>query len=110
MPRPTDLQALIAAPTMTRRMYRRGGFEGLEANTMQVLIAVQLLGNPTVGDIVNELALAQGTVSTALTHLQNAGFVVPADDPQDRRRERQSITANGKRVVARFMGSVQGLA
>jgi DNA-binding MarR family transcriptional regulator len=97
-----QLRELISVPTRARRLYPRGGFAGLEANTLQVLIAIEVLGAPTVGELVNELALAQGTVSTALGRLQQEKLSIARPDQQDRRRERQSITAKGRRLVVRF--------
>lgn len=96
------LRDLIEAPTCTRRLYRRGGFEGLEPNALQVLIAVELLGEATVGELVEELALAQGTVSTALATLQREGLATSQSDSADRRRELQRVTAKGRRLVRRF--------
>jgi hypothetical protein len=34
------IRLLIGPPALTRRLYPRGGFEGLEPNTLQVLLAV----------------------------------------------------------------------
>lgn len=97
-----ELRALIEAPTKARRLYERGGFEELEPFALQVLIAVQLLGEPTVGELVGELALGQGTVSTALTKLADRDLVTAAPDPADRRRQRQRITRGGRALVRRF--------
>jgi DNA-binding MarR family transcriptional regulator len=97
------LQALIDAPTQTRRLYPRGGFEGLEANTLQVLIAVKLLDRPAVGELMAELALAQGTASTALGHLRDRGLVDSASDEADGRRQRQRVTRQGDVMLRSFL-------
>lgn len=104
-----QLHGLIAAPTTARRLYQRGGFEDLEANTLQVLIAVQLMAQPTVGELTDELALAQGTVSTALSQLQERGLVTALADPSDGRRQRQRITQEGRLLVRRFLSVVRQL-
>jgi DNA-binding MarR family transcriptional regulator len=97
---------LIEVPTLTRRLYRRSGFAGLEANTLQVLIAVELAPRRTVGELVEELALAQSTVSTALTRLQERGFVVADNDRDDARRQLQQITPRGRQLVNEFLAEV----
>jgi DNA-binding MarR family transcriptional regulator len=102
------LRVLIAAPTLTRRLYQRGGFESFEANTLQVLIAVQEMQEPTVGELVEALALGQGTVSTALGRLEHRGLVSAYADQQDARRARQRITRKG-RALRDTIGSLSGL-
>ncbi len=102
----TQKRLLIEVPTLTRRLYRRAGFADLEANTLQVLIAVDLAPTSTVGELVAELSLAQSTVSTALARLQQRGLVVAKDDPGDARRQRQELTKAGRRLVAAFVSEV----
>jgi len=85
-----------------RRLYPRGGFEGLEANALQVLVALYLQPGLIVADLVEQLLLAQGTVSTALTRLQRRGLVRAISDRDDARRQRQQITPEGRRLVGRF--------
>lgn len=97
-----DLRELIATPTRARRLYKRGGCEGLEPNVLQVLIAIELSGQPTVNELVKELALGQSTVSTAIATLAERGLVATAPDSDDRRNQRQRITAAGRALVRRF--------
>jgi DNA-binding MarR family transcriptional regulator len=99
------LRALVAAPVQTRRLYPRGGFEGLEANALQVLIAVRLLGEPLVGELVAELLLAQGTVSTALGRLRKRGLVTSKNDDKDGRGQRQRVSAQGEMLLRRFIAA-----
>jgi DNA-binding MarR family transcriptional regulator len=98
-----QMRSLLEVATITRRIYQRGGTEGLEANALQVLIAVQLMVQPTVGELVDELALGQGTVSTALARLQQRGLVTALTDPTDARRQRQRIAQSGRALVKRFL-------
>ena len=65
-------RVLVEAPALVRRLYRRGGFEGLEPNAMQVLIALDNEPGQPVGQLVDALVLGQGTVSTALARLKAA--------------------------------------
>lgn len=103
---------------LSRRVWFRGGFEGLEANALQVLVALSLRGERTVGALVGDLALGQGTVSTALARLQERGLVLENVDVADKRRRVQRITRDGDRLVERFVsqavmrvsGSREGLA
>ncbi len=103
------LRTLIDAPTQTRRLYPRGGFDGLEANTLQVLIAVKLLDHPTVGELMAELVLAQGTVSTALGHLRARGLVTSVSDGADARRQRQHATRTGEELLTGFLAQTASL-
>ena len=96
------LQALVDAPTLTRCLYPRGGFDGLEPNELQVLVALHLHSDRIVTDLVNQLQLGQGTVSTALASLHERGLVRPAVDRRDARRQRQRITPAGRRLVQHF--------
>lgn len=98
---------LIEAPSLTRRLYPRGGFEGLEANALQVLIAIELQPGASVGELVELLALGQGTVSTALARLQERGLVTARADSRDGRRQRQRVTRTGTQLCRRFARSAE---
>jgi DNA-binding MarR family transcriptional regulator len=93
----------LQAAILTRRVWTRGGVEGLEANALQVLVALAVGGERTVGALVERLALAQGTVSTALARLQERGLVEEALDDADKRRRVQVITQAGELLVQRFL-------
>jgi DNA-binding MarR family transcriptional regulator len=97
-----QLSLLIGAPTLTRRLYQRGGFEGLEANVLQVLIAVTLTPGSTVGELTETLALAQGTVSTAVTNLSGRALINATADSRDARRQLLRATRAGRLLVERF--------
>lgn len=101
------LRELVVAPARTRQLYRRGGFEGLEPNVLQVLLALYRQSDRTVGALAEELVLRQPTVSTALALLQSQGLVAERDDPSDRRRRRQRITRSGRALVRRFVSSLE---
>ena len=103
----TLLSVLVEAPALSRTLYRRGGFEGLEPYVLQILVALHRSSGRTVGELTAELALSQGTVSTALGLLEERGFVSARADDADRRRQLQSITRLGHRVVRRFMAQAR---
>lgn len=100
-------EALVQAPALTRRLYPRGGFEGLEANALQVLVLLQHRPGLSVNDLAAELVLGQGTVSTALGLLEQRGYVAAKTDEDDRRRQRQYLTRSGRALVQRFTRSVE---
>lgn len=99
--------ALVDAPSLTRTLYPRGGFEGLEPNVLQVLIALYAAPDQTVGELVERLVLGQGTVSTALGVLEKRKLVTAQADPEDRRRQRQRITRSGTALAKRFLREVR---
>lgn len=99
------LRFLIEVPSTARRLFPRGGFEGLEANHVQILIALKLTSGMTVNHLVETLALGQGTVSTGLGVLEDRGLVTAKPDASDRRRKQQRLTAEGTRMVDRFVAS-----
>lgn len=96
-------RALVEMPTAARLLYPRGGFENLEPNALQVLVALHVESDRTVGELVEQLVLGQGTVSTALGRLRERGLVVADDDIADRRRRRQRITRTGRALVRRLI-------
>lgn len=97
------LRFLIEVATASRRLFPRGGFEGLEANHVQILVALKLAKAMTVNELVEGLALSQGTVSTGLGVLEDRGLVRAEHDPDDRRRKQQQLTTEGVRTVKRFI-------
>jgi DNA-binding MarR family transcriptional regulator len=101
------LEGILRAAVWTRRNFPRGGFEGLEPNAMQVLIALRLAPRQTVSSLVQSLAIGQGTASTALAELQGRGLVVDEVDVTDRRRRLQDITALGEQLLERFLAGNQ---
>jgi DNA-binding MarR family transcriptional regulator len=97
------VDALLRIPAASRRLYPRAGTEGLEPNTLQVLIAVAEQRAVTVGALVDLLALSQGTVSTALAKLRERGLVDEVRDDRDSRRRFLSATSAGSDVAQAFI-------
>lgn len=64
--RTSALSELVDVAAGARRVYPRGRMEDLEPATLQVLLAVDLLGQPTVGDLATRLVLTSQAVSGAL--------------------------------------------
>ena len=99
---PSLVPVLLAPAIATRKLYERGGFEELEANVLQVLLALSVHESMGVGELADELALGQATVSTALRVLAERGLVQAKRDVADGRRRPQRITSSGLRLVIRF--------
>jgi DNA-binding MarR family transcriptional regulator len=97
-----DLLSLLVAPTTSRVIYPRGRFEGLEPAMIQVLIAVKLLNRPTVRELESALAMNHGTTATAVKALQDHDLVESHTDDADGRVRRQTATALGEELIARF--------
>ncbi|HLI58574.1 MAG TPA: helix-turn-helix domain-containing protein [Solirubrobacteraceae bacterium] len=98
---------LIQAPTLVRCVYQRKGpgrgFGDLEANTLQVLIAVALFPDRTVGELAQRLALAQSTTSTAVGRLQKRGLVRTTDGLGVAQPRPQRVTRSGRALIGRFV-------
>jgi DNA-binding MarR family transcriptional regulator len=100
------LSFLIEAPTRTRRIYQRKGFADLEPNVLQVLIAVELRPDSTVSELLQTLALAQGTVSTAVSGLQARRLLKVVRDEGDARRQLLRVTPSGRALIDRFLAQL----
>lgn len=70
----TATQLLIHA-RVGRRLYPRGGFDGLEPAELQVVVALWQQPNATAGDLARLLALSHSSVSNALRHLRERHLV-----------------------------------
>jgi DNA-binding MarR family transcriptional regulator len=97
-----QLETLLAAPTQVRSQYAKRVFEGLTPRALQTLIAVQLLGQPTVKDVADRVAVSQRSAGDLLRSLRSEGLVEATADTQDKRLQRQRITTDGRKVVRRF--------
>lgn len=103
---PELLRALIAAPTLARRLYNGGATGGLEARAMQVLIAVEILERPAVKDVASELAMPHKTASALLTKLSDQGLIRTEAEPADQRLQVQLVTDSGRVAIAGFAAKV----
>jgi DNA-binding MarR family transcriptional regulator len=101
-PQRDHLRALIAAPTLTRRLYNADARDGLESRAVQVLLAIALLPDPAVGEIAEELALPHRKVVELLRKLREQGLAASRPDPDDSRRQLQSLTTDGEDHVRAF--------
>jgi DNA-binding MarR family transcriptional regulator len=80
----------------TRKPFRR-----LDPAALQVLIAVELLGQPSATAIARRLELELSSVSGALRALREKGYLRVVEDP-DRRRRPHETTRQGSALVGEF--------
>jgi DNA-binding MarR family transcriptional regulator len=69
---------------------------------MQALIAVQILGQPSVREVALKIAVSQGSAGDLLRTLRGLGLLETRADPVDGRLQRQRITAEGRKLTRRF--------
>jgi DNA-binding MarR family transcriptional regulator len=102
----SDLERLLTAPAQTRSVYTKGGFEGLAPRAIQALLAVQIIGEPSVREVALKIAVSQRSAGDLLRKLQSLGLVETRSDPADGRVQRQRITADGRSMTGRFAARV----
>jgi len=75
--------------------------EGLKMWHHVVLSAVAELGPVAQAELVRGVGLDAKDMVGVLNDLQDAGLVVRAPDPHDRRKNAVSVTADGRRLLTR---------
>jgi len=75
--------------------------EGLKMWHHVVLSAVAELGPVAQAELVRGVGLDAKDMVGVLNDLQSAGLVVRAPDPHDRRKNAVTVTAEGRRLLAR---------
>lgn len=75
--------------------------EGLKMWHHVVLSAVAELGPVAQAELVRGVGLDAKDMVGVLNDLQDAGLVVRAPDPHDRRKNAVTVTADGRRLLAR---------
>ena len=83
------------------RVYAHLGIT-FEQRWFGVLNQIVQNGPMTVGELAAALRITHVSVSQSLRSLEAAGYVRALPDPQDARRRRQSLTADGEVLVARL--------
>lgn len=84
-------------------MFPRGGFEGLDAAELQVLVSVWVEPERLVREIAEDLEMPRPSVSTALASLEKQKLLVRHRDSVDARTQRLSLTVTGTGLVRRFL-------
>jgi DNA-binding MarR family transcriptional regulator len=74
---------------------------GLDSRGYCILATLSVDGPGTQHELARLLGKAPGVIVTAIDQLEASGFVQRNRDPQDRRRSRVTLTADGERALAR---------
>lgn len=72
---------------------------GLTAPQLLILMAIEKLGDVTIGTVAKDVNLSQATVTTILDRLEKRNLVMRVRSEVDRRRVHAQLTEEGKRVV-----------
>jgi DNA-binding MarR family transcriptional regulator len=75
---------------------------GLRPPSYGVLMAIGRLGPVSQKQISDQMALDPSDLVGVIDILEAAGFLVRSRDPQDRRRYSLTLTAAGRKALARF--------
>lgn len=97
-------RAALEHARVSRLVYKRGGFEGLEPIEVQVLLAALITpAKKTVGELAELFELKRPTVSNAVAKLTSAKLLDADPDPTDARSQVLRTTAKGREVAERFL-------
>lgn len=95
---------MVRSAALARRLFPRGGFDGIDTTSLQVLLAVAAGDRGcTVGDAADRLGLAASTASAALEPLRERRLVSQAGDPKDGRRAILQATEHGRALIDAFV-------
>jgi DNA-binding IclR family transcriptional regulator len=103
--RPAQIDAMVRSAALARRLFPRGGFEGVDTTGLQVLLGVLAAGEGgcTIGDAAERLGLSPSTASAAVEPLRARKLLSQAVDPRDARRAILAVTERGQALIAAFV-------
>lgn len=93
---------VVARRRFKQAVLRRVGEYGLSSQQFWVLIYLDAEDGPPLCDVCHSLRMDAPTASRVVAALTRRGLVRPAEDPEDRRRNRLRLTAEG-RALARTL-------
>jgi DNA-binding MarR family transcriptional regulator len=99
---PVEFRVLLSVAMLARELYSTDARQGLEARAFQVLLAIAVLGEPSVAEIGDELKLPYRKVVDQLRRLRALGLSASRPDADDGRRHLQSVTPAGRAVLDEF--------
>lgn len=73
---------------------------GLTSPQLLILMAIDKLGDVTIGTVAKDVNLSQATVTTILDRLEKRGLVQRVRSEVDRRRVHAKLTNEGHKIVA----------
>jgi DNA-binding MarR family transcriptional regulator len=103
--RPAQIDAMVRSAALARRLFPRGGFDGVDTTGLQVLLAIAAVGGSgcTIGDAADRLGLSPSTGSAAIEPLRAQQLLTQSADPQDGRRAILLLTERGRALVDAFV-------
>jgi len=89
-------------------LWKHAKERGLSMTQVFILRQIQAQqGGCNVSMISEEMGVSNAAISQTLEHLVQNGYILRAEDPQDRRNKRISLTAQGVEVLAAGMEARQ---
>ncbi len=95
------LHAQRAARALARRFYDALRPVGLTNGRFSLLMSLNRPERPAMAPVADLLAMDRTTLTAALKPLERRGWVTIDVDPADRRSRRLSLTATGRRTLAK---------
>lgn len=102
-----DIEAALGAADVMMRVAARSVSEVEDIVTspqLRVLVMIATRGPQTPGGVAAELGVHASNATRTCEKLVRAGLVERAEDPDDRRSVRVSLTAEGSALVGRVIG------
>lgn len=90
---------LRRAVTRLNRRLRASALGGISPAQASMLASVENLENPTLGDLAIAEQVQPPSVTRLVQAMEEAGLVICAPDPDDRRSTRVSVTPLGRREL-----------
>ena len=84
------------------------GVAALGLETKELFLLAEIDAHPYPAELATVLSMPKPTVTVYVKRLEAAGFVRRELDSTDLRRHRLSVTAPGRRVIARGLALVSG--
>lgn len=110
---PVKIIAALDRLTRAQRAHRQATAERLGLTPLQIELLRTLAGGvppvPVIGQLAAEVAVSQPTVTDSIRTLERKGLIVRRRDPDDARRTRVVLTAEGLEVSGAVVASDEPL-
>lgn len=91
---------LRRAITLLNRRLRQSSLGGISPAQASMLASIEKMNNPSLGDLAIAEQMKPPSVTRLAQSMQEAGFIICAPDPVDRRCTRVQLSALGRKEVA----------
>lgn len=95
-PATAEEAVLTAMMSLGRRLRQRFADDQIDFSSLPLLKTLQCDGPLRLSVLATRLELDASTVSRHVRHLEDRGLLVRADDPEDRRASRVTVSERGK--------------